>query len=99
MARHAGSLGEQAQTLLKAHPEVALVAAFEIGKIAAALARRREPFARALWHGVVEAGARTGATAALTGMLLSMILETPPLQPNGARRRPRARPLRRIAVR
>jgi len=27
MARHAGTLGAQAETLLKAHPEIALVAA------------------------------------------------------------------------
>lgn len=98
MAAHAGSLGERAKTLLKAHPEIALVAAFEIGKIAATLARRREPLARALWDGVVEAGARTGATAALTGMLLSMILQTP-LRPSGARRRSHARPARRLAAR
>ena len=98
MAAHAGSLGERAKTLLKAHPEIALVAAFEIGRIAAAIARRREPLARALWHGVVEAGARTGATAALTGMLLSLILATPP-RPSGARRRSPASPARRIPAR
>lgn len=97
MAAHAGSLGERAKTLLKAHPEIALVAAFEIGRIAAAIARRREPLARALWHGVVEADARTGATAALTGMLLSLILATPP-RPSGAHRSP-ARPARRIPAR
>ena len=98
MAAHAGSLGERAKTLLKAHPEIALVAAFEIGRIAAAIARRREPLARALWHGVVEADARTGATAALTGMLLSLILAAPP-RPSGARRRSPARPARRIPAR
>ena len=98
MAAHTGSLGERAKTLLKAHPEIALVAAFEIGRIAAAIARRREPLARALWHGVVEADARTGATAALTGMLLSLILATPP-RPNGTRRRSPARAARRIPAR
>ena len=98
MTAHAGSLGGWAKTLLKAHPEIALVAAFEIGRIAAAIARRREPLARALWHGVLEADARTGATAALTGMLLSLILATPP-RPSGARRRSPARPARRIPAR
>ena len=98
MTAHAGSLGGWAKTLLKAHSEIALVAAFEIGRIAAAIARRREPLARALWHGVVEADARTGATAALTGMLLSLILATPP-RPSGARRRSPARPARRIPAR
>lgn len=99
MARHAGSLSEQTRALLAAHPEIALLAAFEIGKIAARVAKRREPLGRALWRGVSDAAARTGAGAALAGMVLSMILEAPPLAPNGKRRHARPRPTRSIAVR
>lgn len=87
MASRSASLSDQALGLIKAYPELALLLAFEVGKVAAATAQRREPFGRALWHSATDVASRTGASAALAAFFWKIVADSVPLAPNGKRRR------------
>ena len=88
------SLTGRVNALLRENPEIALLVAFELGKIAAAAATGRAFSTRALVNTVTAAASRNGATAALAAFAGTLLGEAS--APNGARRG-RARKRKRAA--
>lgn len=87
MASRSGSLSDQAIALIKAYPELSILLAFELGKVAVATMHHREPLGRAVWRSATDVASRTGASAALAALVWRLVAEAAPLAPNGKARR------------
>jgi len=94
------SLTGRVNALLRENPEIALLVAFELGKIAAAAATGRAFSTRALVNTVTAAASRNGATAALAAFAGTLLGEAsaPTARAAAVRARGSARRIRGAAA-